>query len=98
MRETLSDRLRDATRASPLLVLFLVTFAIVALMAPVKVGLTLFGISKLALGAWLGYWVDRLCFREENRPHRLQGVAQGTAWKRRAIIVAACILAAAFIP
>jgi hypothetical protein len=98
MRETIFDRLRDASRASPLLVIFLITFAIVALMAPVKVGLTLFGISKLALGAYVGYWADRLCFREENRPHRLQGIAQGTAWKRRAIIVAASILAAALIP
>lgn len=92
------ERYRDQLRASPLLVLFLLTFAIVAFMAPVKVGLTLYGMSKLALGAYTGYWIDRLCFRDEDRPHKLDGIAKGTAWKRRAIIIAAAIIAAAFIP
>ena len=28
----------------------------------------------------------------------LHGIAQGTAWKRRAVIVAACVVAAGIIP
>lgn len=94
----LRDPLRDSMRAWPLLALFTVSFAVVYHLAPQKVGLTLFGICKLGLGAYIGYWADRFTFRDEDRPHRLEGIAKGTAWKRRAIIVAASILAAALIP
>jgi len=92
------DWLRDVLRASPLLLLFLIAIAIVCWLNPAKAGLTVFGIAKIALGAYIGYWSDRLCFRAEDRPHRLEGIAKGTAWKRRAIIIAACVVAAAFIP
>lgn len=93
-----SPRSSDLLRAFPLLVVFVITFAIVVWLAPQKAGLALFGISKLAMGAYTGYWIDRLCFRREDRPHRLEGIAKGTAWKRRAIIIAASIVAAALIP
>lgn len=100
-----SDQLRkvfahahDLARGWPLLLLFVVSFAGVLALNPAKAGLALWGVTKLAMGAYLGYWADRLCFRDADRPHRLQGIAQGTAWKRRAIIVAAAIVAGAFIP
>lgn len=90
-------KLNDKLRASPLLIIFLLAIVPVMVMNPAKVGLTLFGIAKIGLGAYLGYWIDRLLF-PYARPHLLEGVAQGTAWKRRAVIVAAAILAAALIP
>lgn len=92
------DAIRDKLRASPLLIVFLITFILVALLAPAKVGLTLFGLSKLCLGGYVGYWIDRATFRAEARPHRLEGIAQGTAWKRRSVIIAAAVIAAALIP
>ena len=94
----LIDRLRDLSRAWPLLAVFLVTFAVVLMIAPQKAGLVLFGVSKIALGGYIGYWADRLCFRPEDRPHVLEGISRGTAWKRRAIIVSAALIAAALIP
>jgi hypothetical protein len=98
VNEKLTPVRRDLSRAWPLLLLFLITFAVVVWLAPQKAGLALFGVSKLAMGAYLGYWADRLCFRAEDRPHALEGISKGTAWKRRAIIVAASIVAAALIP
>lgn len=92
------QKLGDLGRASPLLLLFAITFLVVCHLNPAKAGLALWGVSKIAMGGYLGYWADRLCFRPEDRPHRLQGIAQGTAWKRRAVIVAAAILAGALIP
>lgn len=94
------DRARDSLRAAPLAVLFLVCLGVVIYHydAPQKAGLSVFGISRIAMGGFVGYWVDRLCFRNEDRPHLLDGIARGTAWKRRAIIIAACIVAAAFVP
>lgn len=90
--------LGDKFRAWPLAAMFLITFAVVLCLAPQKAGLALFGISKIALGGYLGYWVDRLSFRDEDRPHQLEGISKGTAWKRRAHIIAAAVIAAALIP
>lgn len=89
--------IKDALRGYPLLVFFLLTFTVTALMAPAKVGLTLYGLSKIAAGLFMGYWGDRTIF-PYARPHKLQGIEAGTSWKRRAIIVAACVVAAALIP
>jgi hypothetical protein len=98
VRAWLHDDGRDALRGWPLLALFAVTFTVVLFLNPAKAGLTLFGISKIALGGYLGYLCDRHGFRKEDRPHVLEGVSKGTAWKRRAIIMAAAIVAAALIP
>lgn len=89
--------LGNQLRAWPLLLIALVLLAVVVLMAPAKLGLTLYGIGRIAVGAYSGYWADRLLF-PYARPHTLQGIAQGAACKRRAIIVAACVVAAALIP
>lgn len=98
MIKTLSDKLRDISRAWPLLLLFALTFAVVLWLNPAKAGLALWGISKVALCGYLGYWADRLVFRPEDRPHLLEGISRGTAWKRRSLIVAAAILAGGMIP
>lgn len=95
---SIPEKIRDAFRAFPLLILFLITFVAVLLIAPQKAGLAIWGISKLALGGYVGYWTDRLAFRPEDRPHLLEGVSKGTAWKRRAGIIAAALVATALLP
>jgi hypothetical protein len=94
---SLAARFKDKLRASPLAAIFLVAFLVTIFLAPAKVGLTVWGIAKLGMGAYLGYWFDRLIF-PYARPHTLEGIAAGTAWKRRALIVAAAILGASLIP
>jgi hypothetical protein len=84
-------------RAEPILVLFAITFAIVSILQPVKIGLTLWGVSKLALFAWLGDWIDRARF-PEAQPSQLDGIAQGTAWKRKAAIMCVSMACGALMP
>lgn len=88
---------RDAFRASPLLVLFVITLAITAALNPAKVGLVVWGVAKLGMGGYAGYWIDRLIF-PYARPHQLSGIEAGTSWKRRALIVSAAVVAAALTP
>lgn len=85
-------------RAIGLALVFLITFAVVVFVAPQKAGLAVWGLSKLALGGYVGYWIDRSVFRPEDRPHLLDGIAKGTAWKRRACIVSAAVIATALLP
>lgn len=98
---TLTDNLFRAIgsklRVWPLLLVSVILLAIVIGMAPTKLGLIVYGLGKLAAGAWLGYWIDRLLY-PYARPHTLEGIAQGAACKRRAIIVAACVVAMALVP
>lgn len=86
------------SRAFALALVFIVTFAVVVVVAPQKAGLALWGLSKLALGGYVGYWIDRSVFRPDDRPHLLEGVSKGTAWKRRAAIVSAALIATALLP
>lgn len=83
--------------AQPVLWLFLVSFAAVVAMNSAKVGVLLYLLAKLSLCAWLGRWIDTWVFRDA-RPEDLAGAAQGTAWKRRAWIVCASIIAGAMAP
>lgn len=93
----IAPKVRDRLRGSPMLLLGLVAFAIVFWLNPAKLGLMLWGCSRLAVYAYIGYWVDRTLF-PYARPHTLDGIAEGTAWKRRALIVVGCILAGALLP
>lgn len=93
----LKSALADKLRAAPLLAVFLIAFAITVWLNPAKVGLTVWGIAKLGMGGYVGYWIDRLVF-PYARPHQLTGIEAGTSWKRRAIIVSASVVAAALIP
>ena len=88
--------IKDKLRASPLLLIFLVTLVGVFALAPQKAALALWGVSRIAMGGYLGYWTDRLVFH--TRPHQLQGIERGAAEKRRSTIVAASIIAAGLIP
>ncbi|MGB3749435.1 MAG: putative holin [Rhodanobacter sp.] len=88
---------RDKLRATPLLLLGAITFAVVLVLNPAKAGLLIWGASRIGLYAYLGYWVDRVIF-PYARPHTLTGIAEGTAWKRRALIVAAALIAGALLP
>lgn len=88
---------RDKLRATPLLLLGVVTFIVVLVLNPAKVGLMVWGVARIGVYAWLGYWVDRIIF-PYARPHILSGIAEGTAWKRRALIVAAALIAGALLP
>jgi hypothetical protein len=54
--------LSDKLRASPLLLVFLIAFAVTVWMNPAKVGLTIWGIAKLGMSGYVGYWIDRLVF------------------------------------
>jgi hypothetical protein len=92
------DEGRPLRRMWPLIILFVLSFTVVLALNPVKAGLTLYGIGKVALGGLVGYGVDRYTFREEDRPHVLSGIERGTAWKRRAWIICAAIIAMAFVP
>lgn len=96
MYETIKSHLAR-WRIQPVLVVAVITFAVVAFLNPAKVGLALYGISKLTLFAFSGNWIDGRIFRTAQ-PEQLEGVAQGTAWKRKGLIVAASIVAGALVP
>lgn len=89
--------LQDKLRAWPLLLLFALCIVPVLILAPVKLGLALWGIAKLGMGGYAGYHIDRAIF-PYARPHTLDGIEAGTAWKRRALIVAAAIIAMGLLP
>lgn len=97
LTDNLLDAVRSKLRAWQLVLIALVLLAVVVGMAPAKLGLLLYGLGKLAAGAFGGYWIDRLLY-PYARPHTLDGIAQGAACKRRAIIVAACILSMGLVP
>jgi len=56
------SRLFDKFRAFPWLLLALLATAVVGHLAPHQLGVLVWSLSKLALGAYLGYWIDRTIF------------------------------------
>ncbi len=80
----------------PGLWLAVITLAVVVFLKPLKIGLLLWGISKLAAFAFAGDWVDSRIF-PGAQPDELAGIEQGTAWKRKGLIVAAAIIAGALL-
>lgn len=90
-------RFLERLQAHPVLWLFLITFLVVAAINPVKIGLLLWGVSKLTAFAWLGHWLDSRYF-PDGQPSDLIGIAQGAAWKRKGGIIAASIIAGALVP
>lgn len=77
--------------------LFLVSLAVVLVLNPVKLGLLVWGLCKISLGATLGHLIDWTLFPDHD-PGTQTGPAAGNAFTRRATIVAACIIAAGLIP
>lgn len=90
-------RIFNKLTAQPVLLVAIATFAVVLFMNPVKLGVMLYGIAKLTAFAFAGDWVDTRIFKRAQ-PEQLDGIAQGTAWKRKGLIVAAAIIAGALVP
>lgn len=93
----------DRLRLWPWLLGSLLTTTVVGVIAPHQLGVLIWSLSKLCLGAYLGYWIDRgiFCYA---RPGAVVGAAKqgcdGVAWNvacwcmmRRAVIIAAAVLA-----
>lgn len=75
------------------LIVILLSLAIIWL-SPFQLGVTLYKLSVVTLGGWLGYWLDRWIF-PYARPHGELNPVASWYMLRRAIIVAATILAVA---
>lgn len=92
--------LLDKFRAGPWLIGALIATCIVGWLYPHQLGVLLWSLSKLSLGAYLGYWIDRSIFRyarpgsidwRDAGPHTAYLLAG--CMLRRALIIAAAILA-----
>jgi len=62
----------------------------IAYISPHQISVVLVKINLLSLGAFTGYWVDRMAF-PYARPHQMLG-SSDYAEIRRAIIIAAAII------
>lgn len=87
-------RMKDVLEGSPWLWISLACVAFLAFYAPHQVGLLVWTLCKISMGAFLGYWIDRSVFHDA-RPGDLAGdpVAQRGAKYRRAGLMAATIIA-----
>lgn len=70
---------------------------LIAVLNAAKLPLLAWGIGKMLVYAFVGDWIDRKIFADDQ-PKDLQGIAEGTAWKRKTMIVSASIVASAFLP
>lgn len=88
--------LLDRLRAASLLLVYFAAFWLMHVFAPQfareKNFALAFIAARLALGAFQGYWCDRILF-PDSRPRTLKGIERGAAEKRRALIVAAHVIA-----
>jgi hypothetical protein len=81
-------------RAWPWLALALVAILVVFLIAPHQIGVLIWSLSKVALGAYLGYWIHRSINMVGPRPHEMEaGPEKNAVLLNRAIIIAATIVA-----
>lgn len=95
---SLLKRIIDKARALPILAVAAVMLAIAVMSSSISILFTLYALGKVALFGYLGYWIDRVVF-PYGRPHLADGEdLQVFASIRRAIIVAACIIAAGLVP
>jgi len=85
----------DKFRASPWLLIAVLTATLVGVLYPHQLGVLLWSLTKLAFGAYLGYWVDRSIFYYGRPGDFLDEPWQVSAamMLRRAIIIAAAMLA-----
>lgn len=93
----MQPHVNDTLRVWPWLLGALLATVVVAFIAPYQLGVLMWSLSKLALGAYLGYWIDRSIFHYA-RPHTLSIEIDGelviaASLLRRALLVAAAILA-----
>ena len=87
MRELLSRM-----RMWPWLLCALCTMAVVGVMAPQQLGVLVWSLSKVCVGAYLAYWIHRSIERGP-RPHELWTTGRDAALLRRTILVAAVVIA-----
>lgn len=86
-------RIRDALRVWPLWAWSLVFLAVVVILNPVQIGIFFWGLLKLSTAAVGGYWIDRLVFPYARSGAAPESEAERWWMLRRAIIVAAAMLA-----
>ena len=67
---------------------------VVGILSSQKIGLVVYKINLITIAATLGYWIDRTAF-PYGRPDEVDNVMMPSAMIRRAIIMAACVLAMA---
>lgn len=87
------------TRMLSWLAISLALTAAIYLVAPHQLQVTLYKLSLITTAAWLGYWIDRSLF-PYARPDKIyddtfNANEMNLASLRRAIIIAACVVAAA---
>jgi hypothetical protein len=81
-------------RAWPWLALALLAITVVFFIAPYQIGVLVWSLSKVALGAYLGYWIHRSLNMDSIRPHLMEpGPEKNAVLLNRAIIIAATVVA-----
>ncbi len=85
-------------RLWPLWLLFLVSFAVVLSLNPMKAGLVIYAISKILLGGLVGLMIHWGFRRVHPLPAEPTGIETGTDWKCAAWIICAAVLALALVP
>ena len=84
-------------RMWPLWLLFVACFAVVIFLNPMKAGLGVYGIGKIAIGGVVGHFVSYCVTARMHRPEApLDGIALGTALKCRTWIICAAMIGMAF--
>lgn len=81
-------------RLSLWLIITIVCTMAIAMIAPHQLPVTLYKLSLVSLAAVVGYWVDRHLF-PYARPNETAEAIAGIAMLRRAIVVAAVVIAMA---
>lgn len=84
--------LHDTLRGWPWLLIALLTALSVFTIAPHQLGVLAWSLSKISIGAYLGYWLDRSMF-PGARPPCISEPLRHHARYRRAILIAAAMLA-----
>ena len=87
----------NVLKSWPLIIVGLILCALVWHIAPAKMLLIAYGLAKGVVFALSGALTDYLLF-PDDAPEALEGVAQGTSWKRRALIVFGFLIVAAMLP
>lgn len=82
------------SRMSGWLAISIALMLLVAAVEPQKIPLYVYKANLIAFAAWMGYWIDRGLF-PYARPDRVSDSLGETAQIRRALIIAASILAMA---
>ena len=88
-------RAKGAGRMKEVGAVALVSLLLLAAIFPHQVGVVLTKVNLLSLAAIGGYWIDRTAAKPERRPHLLVGMDRSVAEMRRALIIAAAMLAMA---